>query len=267
MTLARNDRNIIGIYLLYSILFLLIHLGFVSTVSFFHFLLDHDMTTIERWVHRNSWDILVCSKFLSWLLFFFVLKLNLPEKNKLNELLKSHFMAPTLTNFLFSLLILVGVSFLIKESVLRIEQDQGIGPTNTSRFFGALGYFALDSFLVFILMNSWPKRDISPLAFDFILAGIFCMTSWIAIPFLGWLTLLVGMHFFVLLKILNSKNLSDILVYCVLTIAAANSLMGVDLVGGVHIDIKWPLFFGLGLLLIIIFGFSYRKISRLNEEN
>jgi hypothetical protein len=69
-------RKILLYYFGYSILFLIFHLATISLVSFFHFLLDHDMSVIENWLYRNAWEMILLSKALAGFIIIKALQLN-----------------------------------------------------------------------------------------------------------------------------------------------------------------------------------------------
>lgn len=53
------------LYCSFQLLNTVLHVLFLSIVSFFHFLLDHRMADIQDWVYFHSWEILSLCKILS----------------------------------------------------------------------------------------------------------------------------------------------------------------------------------------------------------
>ncbi len=59
-----------------------------SLGTFFHFLLDHEISIIEAWIHNNHWEILILSKLFSLFILNRWFKMRLYELKSIRELVR-----------------------------------------------------------------------------------------------------------------------------------------------------------------------------------
>ena len=52
-------------YSVFQLIFVLLVILLSSIGAFFHFLLDHEISIVESWLHNNQWEILIVSKIFS----------------------------------------------------------------------------------------------------------------------------------------------------------------------------------------------------------
>jgi hypothetical protein len=52
-------------YSLFQLMFVVFVVIFSSLGAFFHFLLDHEISIVESWLHNNQWELLILAKLLS----------------------------------------------------------------------------------------------------------------------------------------------------------------------------------------------------------
>ena len=52
-------------YAVFQLIFVVLVVILSSIGAFFHFLLDHEISIVESWLHNNHWEILIVSKIFS----------------------------------------------------------------------------------------------------------------------------------------------------------------------------------------------------------
>ena len=62
--------NNVKYYAVFQMIFVILAVLLSSVGLFFHFLLDHEISIAEAWVHNNQWEILITSKLLFLGLYF-----------------------------------------------------------------------------------------------------------------------------------------------------------------------------------------------------
>lgn len=75
-------------YFIFQLIFVSLFVLMSSLGAFFHFLLDHEISVVENWLHNNTWEMLVLSKSLAFYLIMKWFSIRLYEASTIKELFK-----------------------------------------------------------------------------------------------------------------------------------------------------------------------------------
>ena len=93
---SSNEQLIQNIkyYGVFQLIFVILVVLLSSIGAFFHFLLDHEISIVESWLHNNQWEILIISKSLSLYLINRWFRVRLYEPKSFRELVRELFHWP-----------------------------------------------------------------------------------------------------------------------------------------------------------------------------
>ena len=75
-------------YFAFQLIFVSLVVVLSSIGVFFHFLLDHEISIVESWLHNNQWEILISSKLVSLFLLNRWFEVRLYELKSFRQLVK-----------------------------------------------------------------------------------------------------------------------------------------------------------------------------------
>jgi hypothetical protein len=228
-----SARKIILYYLGFCTLFLIIHLAFISLVSFFHFLLDHDMAVIENWLYRNAWEMIVASKSLAALITIKALKLNNYFINSLLHILRMDDWKPTRK----VLVLILFISVLFYALIMQFSGEL-INNTKDTDFayisYIGSGLFYLIDFLVInvLVRNFKVQQKRKFFALTTVLTLCFLFFTKATLPYIDKYYIFLVLHFVTLLLLLfkERKNMINPLLYTLFIIGPFSSIYGLDIV-------------------------------------
>lgn len=264
--LKSDTKQLFFYYGVYCFLFILVHLLFVSVFSFFHFLLDHEMGTIENWISRNTWEIVALSKLISLYSVVKLTQLNYYGAKKFKEYFSFMKFYPTVKSFAFVLFILIIFYSLIVQFGGGIKSNQFLDDLFLSSFLGSLLFYALDMICIFYLKSYFDFKDQFDVRWGILLLVMFLFSSKIILPYLSKYLIFLIVHFLSLYYLGLKKNLGDMVVYLILIVAPMSSLFGMDLVWDNSFAIftyneRIPV---LGIIGIWCVALGYYRYSKLN---
>jgi hypothetical protein len=226
-------RKILLYYFGYSILFLIFHLATISLVSFFHFLLDHDMSVIENWLYRNAWEMILLSKALAGFIIIKALQLNNYFVKNLFFILKGDTWRPTRSAIVFILFLAVLFYALIHQFGGEIVGGNKSIDFVYISFLGSILFYFIDFIVINILvrnllLNSKKKYFLLTLALTF----IFMLFTKATLPYISKFYIFLILHFFTLLILLftNKMNIINPILYSIFIIGPLSAFYGLDLV-------------------------------------
>lgn len=226
-------RKILLYYFGYSILFLIFHLATISLVSFFHFLLDHDMSVIENWLYRNAWEMILLSKALAGFIIIKSLQLNNYFVKNLFFILKRDTWRPTRSAIVFILFLAVLFYALIHQFGGEIVGGNKSIDFVYISFLGSILFYFIDFIVINILvrnllLNSKKKYFLLTLALTF----IFMLFTKATLPYISKFYIFLILHFFTLLVLLftNKMNIINPILYSIFIIGPLSAFYGLDLV-------------------------------------
>lgn len=248
-------------YACYQTLFVIIFIIMSSLGAFFHFLLDHEISIVESWLHNNHWEILITSKLISLFLLSRWFKIRLYELKTVRQLLKELITWPEHRALVISTFILVGYLVIGRPVYTGIS---GSWYHYLASFGGIFLYFGIEFIVIAYLDDVLnPKERPSyfwlRLGFIILFAASFRLTIpdyYKLLPFVifcfSTLIFLSGPHF---------KRWSNVLCFLTLFVAPMAAVFGMDPVWGddfspFKINSKLELSF---LAVIWMISFSYYK--------
>lgn len=239
-TIEKNDflfsigaRKILLYYIGYCALFLIIHLAFISLVSFFHFLLDHDMGVIENWLYRNAWEMIVFSKLISAFLIIKALKINNYFVNSLFQILKTDVWKPARKFLVF----IFFVSILFYALIMQFSGEL-INNTKETDFayvsyIGSALFYLIDFLVINVLFRNIEVRQKRKyFAIGISLIAMFLLFTKATLPYISKYYIFLVLHFMTLLLLLfkERKNMINPLLYTLIVIGPFSSVYGLDIV-------------------------------------
>ncbi len=225
-----NFNKIIFCYFCYCLIFILMHLMLTSVLSFFHFLLDHEMGVIENWLSLNGWEILVVAKVLTLTLMVNILEANSNEKKSFLKELSFLERIPTKKTLALILFLLVMFSSLLNQFGGGIESNQILDQLFFSSYLGSILFYSLDIFYLIFIANFLKLELKNSLMTVFLCLCLFFVSSKVVLPYTGKYAVFLIVHFLLLFYLASRQNLGDIVAYLALVVAPLSSFFGVDLI-------------------------------------
>jgi hypothetical protein len=261
-----NTKKHFLYYGLYSLLFVFVHLGLVSVFSFFHFLLDHDMNTIEEWLTLNGWEILIAAKAISFASLLYILKMNNYKSISIKILLDEMEVRPDLKMIgVISFIVIIFSSFvsLFGGEINRNEIEAMYVITS---FIGSALFFIIDFGMIFLLEYFFEPK---PRSFKLRLISLllmFMISIKITQPFSESVDLVLVLHFVALYYFCRQKHLANGVLYAFFVVSPLACLFGLDLVwSNTHAIIMFTKEIPtIGIIGIWIIALSYFHRSRMN---
>ena len=237
MQLSRTQISELVSHLKYYLIFQLIFVLFVIILSslgaFFHFLLDHEISIVEAWLHHNQWEILIISKLISLFLLNKWFKLRLYQFKSFATLVKESISWPDAKAIVIAVFMFISLIVLNKPSF--VDHNAGHWYYLFVSFFGIVFFlgieFVLMGYLEDILnLKSRPSKFhlglcytlLFAVAFKLSVPDYYGMISYILLCYAS-LLFLSGDQF---------KNWSNVFCFLFLFVAPMASLFGLDPIWG-----------------------------------
>jgi hypothetical protein len=220
-------------YAFYQLIYVAFTVILSSMGAFFHFLLEHEISIVEAWLHNNHWEILIASKIGSLYLINRWFHIRLYHFQGIRELFKKYLSWPDVESAVISVFMLISYVALAKFSFN--PQNMGYWYYHVISFIGIFLFFGLEFILIAHLeevMN--PKDELRGQWFFLIYLGIFGLAYKMSVPDYYGLLPFVLMCFATLLLLSgrNLKNWSNVVCFLIIFIAPMASLLGMDPVWG-----------------------------------
>ena len=220
-------------YLGYCFLFFFVHLSSVSIVTFFHFLINHDMHIVEGWLNTYAWQIVILSKLISFAFISFIFDLNHKYKIPFTQKLKELTWLPSYKALIFIFFLILFYFTLLMQFGKGIEVNK-----SSSEFFylslvGSSLYYIIDFCLLFLLFSRAGTIEIKEkLKIYFLSLFLFHITNQITLPYGNGNIILSLVHFSTLFILLvqERENLINLFCYSFFVIAPLAAFFGFDLI-------------------------------------
>ena len=264
MLLSVNARKCIIFYFGFCLLYLLVQLAVTSTVSFFHFLLEHDMATIDGWISKNNWELIVLAKVITFIVCLKFVSLNYADKFQLKEEIKQRLSYPSLTGILFCIFLVGVITFVSQYFYVPAKINMETEGEFLSAYLGVIAFLLTDLVFLFFVGLVYPatQQDKNPLFLSYLI--LFGLSTHLSIPYLGIYLILALLHFITLYYFTQKNRFSDALLYCFITVAPMNSLLGLNFFSGWEESRSFELQFFLVAVIVWMVAFVYDRFSSLN---
>lgn len=141
----------------YQLLFVVIFIMLSSIGAFFHFLLDHEISIVESWLHNNHWEILIIAKLFALYLLNRWFKVRLYQMKSIRELVKElvHWPEPKAIVISFFMM----VSYLSLSGTQYTGQNLGYWYYHLTSFLGMFLYFGIEFIVIAYLDDVLNQKE------------------------------------------------------------------------------------------------------------
>jgi hypothetical protein len=218
----------------YIVVQVLAHVALTSVGAFFHFLLDHELSIVEGWVHNNGWELVASAKlFAAWVVHR-LLKVRLYRPRGVREFFRDEWRWPearSLVVTVFLVLILITMSSPVVQS-----QNGTYLSYHLTAYMGCLTWLMVDYFILAILQDLFPVSHSRLMWWRMVgcLAG-FWLSLRLVVPDYFGTSIFMYLHFLSLIILAGPRLLhwSDVAAYVALFAAPMSALFGIDPIWGV----------------------------------
>lgn len=231
-----NQGNLlknIKYYASYQLIYVASVIILVSIGAFFHFLLDHEISIVESWLHNNHWEILIISKLLSLYLINQWFTVRLYELKTIRTLIKELVRWPEPKAVVISIFIVISSLVLGKIGVT--GHTFSYWYYHFASFLGLILFFGIE-FIVIVYLDDILNQHEKPsklwlsLVYTMLFTGAFMLT----VPdYYGLLPYVVFCYSSLIY--LSGKSFriwSNVVCFLLLFVAPMGSFFGLDPVWG-----------------------------------
>lgn len=231
-----NDRNLlknIQYYASYQLLYVALVMILSSVGAFFHFLLDHEISIVESWLHNNSWEILIISKLISLYLLNRWFSMRLYQLKSIRELVKELVTWPHPEAVVVPVFMTLG--YLSIARVDLVPQNLGYWYYHFASFIGLFLFFGVEFIVIAYLddvlnQKENPNRLFLGMSFTFLFAFAYRMS----VPDYYGLLPFVILSFSSLMYLSGQsfRSWSNVVCFLLLFVAPMGAVFGLDPVWG-----------------------------------
>ncbi len=220
-------------YASYQLLFVLLFNILTSVGAFFHFLLNHEISIVESWLHNNHWEILILAKLAALFLLNRWFQVRLYQLKSIRQLIRELVKWPEPKAVVVSFFMMV--SYLSLAGTHYAGQNLGYWYYHLTSFMGVFCYFGIEFIAIAYLDDILnEKEEPSFLWLSLIYTALFSAAFRACVP--DYYQLLPYVIFcFSTLMYLSGKsfrNWSNVVCFLVVFLAPMCSLFGMDPVWG-----------------------------------
>lgn len=217
----------------YQLLYVVIFIILSSIGAFFHFLLNHEISIVESWLHNNHWEILILAKLLSLFLLNRWFKVRLYQMKSIRELVRELVKWPEPKAMVISFFMLV--SYLSLSGILYTGQNLSYWYYHLTSFLGLFLYFGIEFIVIAYLddvLNQKEQPSIGILSVVYTI--LFTAAFRLSVPDYYQLLPFVVLCFSTLMYLSGKsfKSWSNVVCFLLMFVAPMGSLFGMDPVWG-----------------------------------
>lgn len=214
-----------------------LYVGFVMALSsigiFFHFLLDHEISIVEAWLHNNQWELLIVSKLASLYLLNRWFRIRMYELKSIRELVKQLVHWPETRALVIA--VFMTASFIALGDVEYTGRNLGYSYYHFISFVSIFLFFAIEFIVIAYLRDVLDQKEQPPavaLAAGF--TGLFTLSFRLSVPDYYNLLPYFALCYLALIVLSGRqfKSWSNVVCFLVLFVAPMGSLFGLDPVWG-----------------------------------
>lgn len=249
-------------YGIFQLIFVILVVTLSSIGAFFHFLLNHEISIVESWLHNNHWEILIISKLFSLYLINRWFKVRLYSLKSFRELVQELVSWPDPKALVVAVFMVV--SYITLGKTVFVNQNIGYWYFQLASFFGLFVFFGVE-FIVIAYLEDILNQKVHPprLYLGFIYTVIFTVAFRLSVPdYYGLMPYVVLCYSsLIYLSGRSFKSWSNVVCFLILFVAPMGSLFGLDPVWGddfspFRVDQKLNIAF---LAVIWMISFSYYR--------
>lgn len=227
--LFKNIRYYASYQLLYVVLVVILS----SIGAFFHFLLNHEISIVESWLHNNSWEILITSKLISLYLLNKWFSMRLYQLKSIRELIKELVSWPHAEAVVVPVFMTLG--YLSIARVDLVPQNIGYWYYHFASFIGLFLFFGVEFIVIAYLddvlnQKENPNRFLLGVAFT----ALFAFAYRMSVPDYYGLLPFVILSFSSLMYLSGKsfRSWSNVVCFLLLFVAPMGAVFGLDPVWG-----------------------------------
>jgi hypothetical protein len=230
---VRTFLNNIKYYATFQLIFVILVVGLSSIGAFFHFLLDHEISIVESWLHHNHWEILIIAKFISLFLLNRWFKVRLYQVKPFGHLVREFIHWPESKSLIVPIFMLI--SYMVLGQASLNTQNIGYFYFQITSFLGLFIFFATEFVLLAYMeeiLNPEEKLDRNFIGLCYTL--IFAVAFRLSLPdYYGLMPHVVLCYLFLIyVSGRELRNWSNVVCFLVLFVAPMGPLFGYDPVWG-----------------------------------
>ncbi len=220
-------------YAAFQLIFVVMVVIMSSIGAFFHFLLDHEISIVESWLHNNQWEILISSKLFALFMLNRWFKVRLYQLKTFRELVKESISWPEAKAIVISFFL--GISYISLGQTVFVDQNVGYWYYQFTSFYGLFLFFGIEFILLAYLedvlnVDQRPNRIYLSLGY----LVIFTLAFRLSVPDYYGLIWYLLLCFSAVIYLSGSsfKNWSNVVCFLMIFVAPMGSLFGLDPVWG-----------------------------------
>ena len=251
-------------YAVFQLIFVVLVVTLSSIGAFFHFLLDHEISIVESWLHNNQWEILITSKVLSLFVLNRWFKIRLYQLKSFRQLVLELITWPDSKSIVVAIFMLV--SYITMGKSFFVGQNIGYWYFQIASFFSLFIFFGIE-FILIAYLEDILNQKVRPPRFYLGLCYtlIFGLAFRLSVPDYYGLMLYVILCYLFLIYLSGEsfKCWSNVVCFLLLFVAPMGSLFGLDPVWGddfspFRLDKKLNLAFLAVIWMISFLYYRYR---------
>jgi hypothetical protein len=253
-------------YSAYQLMYVVMAVILTSIGAFFHFLLDHEISIVESWLHNSHWEILIISKVVSLFFLNRWFTMRLYQLKTFRELVKQLVGWPDAKAVVIAIFILI--SYLSLAQVSYVGQNFTYWYYHFTSFMGLFLFFGIEFIAIAYIDDLLTQKETpSKLHTGLAYTVIFTLSYRLSVPdYYGLLPYVVFCYStLVYLSGRSFRNWSNVMSFLVIFVAPMGAFFGLDPVWGedfslFHVHQKLNLAF---LAVVWVVSFSYYKYREL----
>lgn len=217
----------------YQLLCAVVFILFSSFGAFFHFLLNHEISIVESWLHNNHWEILILAKFISLFLLNRWFHVRLYQLKPIRSLFLELLRWPDHRAIVVSVFMVV--SYVSLSGTAYVGQNLGYWYFHLISFFGLFLYFGIDFIVIAYLQDVLQMTEgTANLKLSLVYTLFFVLSFRLCVPDYYNLLPFVIFCFSTLLFLSGRsfKSWSNVVCFILVFIAPMGTLFGMDPVWG-----------------------------------
>lgn len=282
--LVSNFSKHITIYGLFHLGIFILSLLIISLISFFHFLLKHNVAQIEEWIYEHGWIIVILAKILSTYIILKFVTLKNSYRKPLKEFYQNDLRVPSGDIFVLSLFFFIsnlifGKPFYFEH--LRVEFFKIL-----ISFFSIIAFYFTDLLTIYFIEKHFSISKLDRLIRMLFYLLIFYLSNKFVFPMVYFkeassstsplfeMKILMSFHFFIILYfglVFNGikdrvKIIGNGLFYLIFFVAPFSAFFGQDPLWGdlfspfkLGVELGAEYYISLSVVLILYLAFKMRK--------
>jgi hypothetical protein len=225
--------NNLQYYFVFQLIFVILVVSLSSIGAFFHFLLDHEISIVESWLHNNQWEILITSKLVSLFLINRWFTMRLYQLKTFRELVQQLVGWPDPKALVVAIFMVVG--YITMGNVEFVPQNIGYWYFQMASFLGLFIFFGIE-FIVIAYLEDVLNQKVHPprLYLGICYTIIFAAAFRLSVPdYYGLMPyVILSYASLIFLSGKSFKSWSNVVCFLILFVAPMGSLFGLDPVWG-----------------------------------